>query len=154
MIEHRHRLCHSEDETLALGAALGQALAGRGVLHLEGGLGAGKTTLTRGLIRAFGHVGAVKSPTYTLVEPYQLPMATIFHFDLYRLTDPEELELMGIRDYAQPDALLVVEWPTKGGPLVPPADLVATLQAEEGNRHISLAALTEHGRAALAKLES
>lgn len=133
----------------ALGRRLAAALRGHGVVYLQGDLGAGKTTLTRGLLRGYGHQGAVKSPTYTLVEPYELPGLTIYHFDLYRLTDPEELELMGIRDYWRPDSLVLIEWPERGQPLLPPADVVITIRAIPNGRELDVAAQNEYGHSVL-----
>lgn len=142
------------DAQEALGRALAAALKGRGVVYLKGELGAGKTTLTRGVLRGYGHTGAVKSPTYTLVEPYELPGITVYHFDLYRLTDPEELELMGIRDYCRPDTLALVEWPERGQPFLPPADLIITIRADGAGRELEFAAKTDSGHAVLATLAS
>jgi len=135
------------EATVALGQTLGKLFSGSGVVYLQGDLGAGKTTLTRGILQAYGHTGPVKSPTYTLVEPYELPDTTIYHFDLYRLLDPEELELMGFRDYFHPQALALVEWPVRGEPLLPSPDwLIALDVAESGFGRV--ARLTAVSRAA------
>lgn len=136
----------------ALGARLGAAMRS-GLVTLEGPLGAGKTTLCRGLLRGRGHRGAVKSPTYTLVESYVLPTGTVHHFDLYRLTDPEELEFIGLRDYLQTDALCLVEWPERAGGLLPAVDLVIAIQYLAVGRQVQLRALTALGAGALAAMD-
>lgn len=143
----------SEQATLDFAAACAPLLAEGGLVFLEGTLGAGKTTFSRGLIRALGHVGAVKSPTYTLVEEYPLPAVTVCHFDLYRLGDAEELEFMGIREYLNQQALCLLEWADKGRGVLPAADLVLTLRDSGPGREISWQAGSERGQRWVAALE-
>lgn len=125
-----------EDETLAFGKRLAQACEGRGLITLHGDLGSGKTTLSRGLVQALGHQGAVKSPTYTLVEPYELPSARILHYDLYRLNDPEELEFLGVRDFLDHNTLTLIEWPERAGTWLPSPDLAIFLSVEGTGRSL------------------
>lgn len=141
-----------EAATVAFGTALAQACHGGATIFLQGDLGAGKTTLARGLLQGLGHDGAVKSPTYTLVEPYEIDGATIFHFDLYRLADPEELEFMGIRDYFSTDAICLVEWPDRGAGLLPAPDITVEIQAVESGRRIQLDGKTGRGCAIIAQM--
>lgn len=118
----------NEQDTQRIAATIAQFFSS-GILYLSGDLGAGKTTFTRFFLQALGHTGSVKSPTYTIVEPYLLPQGSIFHFDLYRLQDPYELELIGIRDYLDtPNALLIFEWPNKGEGEIPEANLTLHLR--------------------------
>lgn len=146
---------HLTDELqqTALGARLAQVLD-QGVVYLEGDLGSGKTTFTRGFIHHLGHQGAVKSPTYTLVEPYLLDQKTVYHFDLYRVADPEELEMIGIRDYFDEGALCLIEWPDKGRGYLPSPDLRLSFRlAEPQGRHLDIQALTPQGEQALKALQ-
>ncbi|GAA0562122.1 tRNA (adenosine(37)-N6)-threonylcarbamoyltransferase complex ATPase subunit type 1 TsaE [Halomonas salifodinae] len=141
-----------EEAQVAFGEALGRALAGQGRVYLGGELGAGKTTLTRGILRAHGHQGAVKSPTYTLVEPYELGQWHLYHFDLYRLGDPEELEFIGARDLFDDDGLCLVEWPSRGEGWLPPPTLEIRLRLAEPGREAQLIAGDARGEAVLARL--
>ncbi len=142
------RLMFVADEVamLALGARLAAFIDGGACIWLEGELGSGKTTFARGLLRALGVKGAVKSPTYTLVEPYELPTRPVYHFDLYRLADGEELEAIGVRDYFDNQALCLVEWPERGGDYLPAADLRIHIAYQGEGREIRLEANSETGK--------
>ncbi|HCH23035.1 MAG TPA: tRNA (adenosine(37)-N6)-threonylcarbamoyltransferase complex ATPase subunit type 1 TsaE [Oceanospirillaceae bacterium] len=144
-----------EDAMVALGQQLGAAAehAACGlVVFLQGNLGMGKTTLIRGVIRHFGHQGAVKSPTYTLVEPYEFAEQQVNHFDLYRLGHPEELEFLGIRDYFTSKAINLIEWPDRGAGVLPAADLVISITGEGPQRQLAFAAYTARAQSLLGKL--
>ncbi len=134
----------------ALGARLGPVLAQGALVFLNGNLGAGKTTLSRGLLRGLGHSGPVKSPTYTLVETYSPAGHTVHHFDLYRLVDAEELEYMGIRDYLASDVLCLVEWPERGAGVLPAPDLCLEISGSGDSRTVQLRANTERGEQLIA----
>jgi len=144
--------------TEAAGAALARAVAGHDAalcIHLEGELGAGKTTLARGFMRGWGHTGRVPSPTYTLVEPYEFaatgsgpaPTRRIWHLDLYRLSDPEELEYLGIAEMTEPGAVLLVEWPDRGYGMLPASDLHIKLQVVSQGRELAFSASGRAGEA-------
>ncbi len=128
-----------------LGMALASALEGHGAVHLTGDLGAGKTTLCRGILRGMGYSGAVKSPTFTLVEPYELADSEVYHFDLYRLSDPDELDYIGVDEYFNPAALCLLEWPEKAQGYLPQHDLKIKIDVSGEKRIISLTANTDHG---------
>lgn len=144
----------SEEAMVALGGTLGRSLAPGMAVFLCGELGAGKTTLARGVARGLGHEGAVKSPTYTLVEPYADITPALYHFDLYRLGDPEELEFMGIRDYFNPASVALVEWPERGGPFLPTPDLEIIIARDESGRCLEFTARSGRGRRCLDDLAS
>lgn len=151
MISHSQTLPDAT-ATEAMGARLAQALAPLPglVVYLHGNLGAGKTTLVRGWLRALGASGPIRSPTYTLVEPYQLAGRDLLHLDLYRLSDPAELEQLGLYDTPPQSSVWLVEWPERGTGELPPADLRIFLQGAGDGREIRL----EAGGAALPLLRA
>lgn len=141
-----------EAATLALGAALAGDIAPGRVLHLSGELGAGKTTLVRGLLRALGHAGRVKSPTYTLVEPYTLSRLHLYHFDFYRLKDRSEWLSLGFREYFDGSSACIVEWPERVGGLLSPPDLSIRLDFAGDARSAAIEPLTPFGHSWLSAL--
>ncbi|ONF44937.1 tRNA (adenosine(37)-N6)-threonylcarbamoyltransferase complex ATPase subunit type 1 TsaE [Marinobacter lutaoensis] len=156
MGNERRLFLENEGETEQLGRELARRVAdsGRGLtVFLDGDLGMGKTTLSRGIMRGLGHQGAVKSPTYTLVEPYEHLAPPTYHFDLYRLGDPEELEYMGIRDYFAGDNLCLIEWPERGQGLLPEPDLEIHLERRDHGRSVVIRARTDRGAHLMNELE-
>ena len=148
---------HDESATAALGAALARALEPGLVIHLHGDLGAGKTALTRALLHAAGHTGSVKSPTYTLSEPYRIAlggrMVDVIHFDLYRMASAEEFLDAGFREDFNGDNICIVEWPEKGEPVLPPPDLNVILEVAAAGRDVELQALSHLGLLCLDRLK-
>jgi len=152
----RRLFLEGEAETEKLGQELARLVteSGEGLtVFLDGDLGMGKTTLSRGVMRGLGHEGAVKSPTYTLVEPYEHLQPQAYHFDLYRLGDPEELEYMGIRDYFSGDNLCLIEWPERGKGVLPEPDLEVHLEREGEGRSVVIRARSARGAHLMNELE-
>ena len=143
----------NEAATLALAARCAQLLGAGGIVYLQGQLGMGKTTFARGLLQALGHRGPVKSPTYTLVEPYQLGPLAVYHFDLYRLADPGEMEYLGAREAFAPGNLCLVEWPERGEGWLPEPDLRIALAPAPPGRKATLEATAGELQAQLVNLQ-
>lgn len=141
-----------EAAQLAFGARLAKVLSPGLTIFLRGDLGVGKTTLCRGILGGLGHHGNVKSPTYTLVEPYELARQTVYHFDLYRLGEPTELEYMGCRDYFDDSSICLVEWPEQGEGVLPEADLELEIQVHGRGRRLLCRANSGPGKAVVAQL--
>lgn len=149
-------ILEGEAEQEAFGGRLSKAVGDDALIFLEGDLGAGKTTLVRGFIAARGHSGSVKSPTYTLVEPYRLGEGTLYHLDLYRLGDPGELEYLGLREMLEEEAILLVEWPQRGLGWLPTPDLVVVLEYAAGGeaRKVILRSLSPVGGKIISRLSA
>lgn len=133
----------------ALGAQLAAGLGAARLIYLSGPLGAGKTTLVRGMLRGLGHAGAVKSPTFTLVEPYDFGNRVLYHFDLYRLNDPEELEFLGMRDYLHGNGVCVVEWAERARGVLPTPDAEIMISPAENGRMVRITSHTYRGKTLL-----
>jgi len=141
-----------EAATLRFGEKLAQVLQPGLFVSLSGELGSGKTTLARGILRGLGYEGKVKSPTYTLVEVYELSRLDLYHIDLYRFKDSRELLEAGFRDDFDSRNVCLVEWPERAKDLLPIADLSVALAEERGGRHVRIAAQTESGKNCLARI--
>jgi tRNA threonylcarbamoyladenosine biosynthesis protein TsaE len=155
-MQHFKAYLADESATAAFGAALARALAPGLVIHLHGDLGAGKTALTRALLHAAGHQGKVKSPTYTLAEPYRIVLdggpVNLIHYDLYRMSSSEEFLDAGFREDFDGHNICIVEWPEKGAPVLPPPDVSVWLSISGLGREVELQALSELGLLCLDRL--
>jgi tRNA threonylcarbamoyladenosine biosynthesis protein TsaE len=147
------RMLDSAEETAKVGRELATALrdaaVDRAVIYLRGELGAGKTTFARGFLGGLGHAGRVPSPTYTLVEPYELGVWQILHIDLYRLADPGEVDELGLSDMYGPQVAMLVEWPERGAGRIEPADVELTLEISGAGRALRAVAVTAIGKSLL-----
>ena len=156
-MQHFKSHLHDEAGTAALGAALSRAILPGMAIHLHGDLGAGKTALTRALLHAAGHAGNVKSPTYTLSEPYTVQLegraVNVIHFDLYRMSSPEEFLDAGFREDFNGDNICIVEWPEKADPVLPPPDLHIFLAVAGEGRDVELQASSALGLSCLQRLK-
>ncbi|RZI41766.1 tRNA (adenosine(37)-N6)-threonylcarbamoyltransferase complex ATPase subunit type 1 TsaE [Herbaspirillum sp. HC18] len=156
-MQHFQTHLHDEEGTAALGASLARALAPGLTIYLHGDLGAGKTALTRAMLHAAGHEGHVKSPTYTLAEPYMVQLAgqtvEVIHFDLYRLASPEEFLDAGFREHFNERTVCVIEWPEKAAGVLPPPDIKVLISISGLGRDIELQGLTDQGCQCLDRLK-
>ncbi len=130
------QIIRSADEMEDMGAALVENLSTPAIIYLHGDLGAGKTTLVRGALRQLGHEGLVKSPTFTLVETYSFASFEAYHFDLYRISDPEELDYIGIREFCSGSNICFIEWPDLGKPLIPKATIEISIEYVAEGRQV------------------
>ncbi|MDB5839171.1 MAG: tsaE [Herminiimonas sp.] len=155
-MQHFKALLKDEAGTAALGAALARTLVPGLAIYLHGDLGSGKTALTRALLHAAGHEGHVKSPTYTLAEPYTVALAggsvEIIHFDLYRMVSPDEFIEAGFREYFNEHTICIVEWPENGGAVLPAPDIRVFLSVHGQGRDVELQALSDQGSQCIDRL--
>ncbi len=155
-MQHFQTYLHDEEGTAALGAVMARALAPGLTLYLHGDLGAGKTALTRAMLHAAGYAGHVKSPTYTLAEPYRVMLGgrevEVIHFDLYRLAGPEEFLDAGFRDHFNDNTVCVIEWPERAVGVLPAPDIEVHLRISGDGRDIELQGLSEQGCQCLDRL--
>ncbi len=128
----------NENDTLSYGEKFANQLKPGQLIYLHGDLGAGKTTLVRGILRGLGYQDKVKSPTFTLVEPYEFEHFSLYHLDLYRLTDSDELEALGFRDYLQASSICLIEWPENAADFLPAADLHIHIEIDHHKRHVTI----------------
>ncbi|MGV6827181.1 MAG: tRNA (adenosine(37)-N6)-threonylcarbamoyltransferase complex ATPase subunit type 1 TsaE [bacterium] len=142
-----------EEQQQGFGETLGQLVVPPCVIHLQGDLGAGKTTMVRGMLRGRGYNGAVRSPTYTLIEPYPLPETTLYHLDLYRIGDSEELEYLGFRDILAEAAVIVIEWPERATDYLPEPDIRIELSHVAGGRNVDMCGISATGKQLINKLQ-
>jgi tRNA threonylcarbamoyladenosine biosynthesis protein TsaE len=145
-------IVHDEEEMLFLGGKLARACRNPAIIYLRGQLGAGKTTLVRGFMRGMGYGAPVKSPTYTLVEPYDAAEWRVYHLDLYRIREAEELAHLGLRELQGRNVIVLVEWPERGEGLLPPADVALEIEYAETGRIVSLESLTTVGKDLLERI--
>ena len=144
----------TEADTLTAAQTFGHLLNAKGVVYLKGQLGAGKTTFCRGILRSYGYQGAVKSPTFTLVEPYDLEWGQVYHFDLYRIADPEELEFLGVEDYLEGGNLCLIEWSERGEGFLPDADIMVEILVDKFTRRLILSSCSKYGEDIVARMTS
>ncbi|MCP5416391.1 MAG: tRNA (adenosine(37)-N6)-threonylcarbamoyltransferase complex ATPase subunit type 1 TsaE [Chromatiaceae bacterium] len=144
----------SQEQQELLGAVLADFIPAASIVYLTGDLGAGKTTLVRGYLRGLGYTGTVKSPTYTLIEPYMIGEHSVSHLDLYRVADAEELEYLGLRDLLQEESVLFIEWPERGEGVLPGADLTIAISYREPGRTVRITPGSKRGSAVVARLEA
>lgn len=154
MTDHLDVFLENEEATLDLGKKLAPKLAPGMLINLRGSLGAGKTTFARGILRALGFEGRVKSPTYSLVELYELSRLHLYHFDFYRFKDPHELIESGLQDAFNNTNVCIVEWPEQVEALLPPADIEVALSMTDSGRNATVVAQTENGKLCLQQLQT